>query len=82
MCLLSHNEDLLVKRVDKVGAMVIWGRAQYVKDAQRQLHNSESYASLLYNTLEYMKCELDILNNAITFYMLPKINKDVSNPTC
>ena len=63
---LSNNEDIVIKRADKGGAVVIWGREQYIQEAHNQLLNSEYYTPLSSNPLDYMKRELlDILNNAV-----------------
>ena len=63
---LSNNEDLIIKRADKGGAVVVWGRDQYIQEAHNQLHNAEYYTPLLSNPLDHMTQELtDILNDAV-----------------
>lgn len=99
---LSNNDNLVIKKADKGGAVVVWGREQYVQEALSQLGNAEYYTALQSSPIEYMKRELEeILNNARmqgwitdlekdfllnnnpkipTFYMLPKVHKNLENP--
>ena len=36
---LSTNENIIIKRADKGGAVVVWGRDQHITEAMRQLDN-------------------------------------------
>lgn len=99
---LSTNDNLIIKRADKGGAVVVWGRDDYIKEALRQLQNCEYYQPLKFDPAEKIKTELmEILTFAKTeewitqnefeflwskepriptFYMLPKIHKNLENP--
>lgn len=62
---LSQNENIVIKRADKGGAVVVWGRDQYIAEAMRQLNNCEYYELLAHNPLEQMILQLcEILNQA------------------
>lgn len=52
---LSKNDDIIVKRADKGGAVVVWGREQYITEAKRQLDNSEYYQPLPSNPIDQIK---------------------------
>lgn len=92
---LSTNDDIIIKRADKGGAVVAWDRDQYITEALRQL-------PLMSNPTELIKAELkemllhakdqgwisqnehDFLlceNPRIpSFYMLPKVHKNLETP--
>lgn len=55
---MAANENIIIKRADKGGAVVVWGRDQYITEAMRQLDNCEYYEPLLSNPIEQMKTEL------------------------
>ena len=40
---LKNNTDIVIKNADKGGAIVIWGRRQYLNEADRQLSNKMYY---------------------------------------
>ncbi len=63
---LSNNENIIVTRADKGGAIVIWGIQQYLTEANNQLSNttfyqklnndpSKDYAKLITNSFHEMK---------------------------
>jgi len=56
---LSTNNEIVIKRADKGGAVVVWGRDQYITEAMRQLDNREYYQPLPSNPIEQIKSELE-----------------------
>lgn len=40
------KDDVTVKKADKGGAMVVWSKDMYVKEAYHQLNNEEFYKCL------------------------------------
>ena len=40
---LQNNKDIIIKRADKGGAVVVWGYAKYVLEANRQLQDTQYY---------------------------------------
>lgn len=55
---LSKDEDIVIKKADKGGAIVVWCKEMYVKEAYRQLCNTEFYQPLTFNPTESLKSEL------------------------
>lgn len=55
---LSTDEDIVIKKVDKGGAIVVWGKDMYVKEVYRQLYNRESYQPLTFILLNLFKLNL------------------------
>ena len=43
---LSEREDIIITKVDKGGAVVIVNVKDYIKEAERQLSNTENYRKL------------------------------------
>ena len=43
---LRRNEDIVIKSADKGGAIVIWSKQDYIKEARRQLSNKAHYREL------------------------------------
>lgn len=48
---LSANENIIIKRADKGGAVVVWGRNQYIAEAMRLLDNREYYEPLSFGPI-------------------------------
>lgn len=55
---LSKDDHLVFKKADKGGAVAVWGKEMYVKEAFRQLNNSEFHQAPSYNPTESLKQEL------------------------
>lgn len=58
---LQQNKDIIIKRADKGGAVVVWEYEKYTKEAKRQLQNTEYYTELSSNPSAEMRKELDAL---------------------
>ena len=43
---LSEREDIIITKADKGGAVVIVDVKDYIKEAERQLNNTENYRKL------------------------------------
>ena len=43
---LKQNENIIIKPADKGGAVVVWSRSLYIKEALRQLNSTRHYARL------------------------------------
>ena len=43
---LKNNEDILIKKADKGGAVVVWRKDLYIAEGERQLNDVESYQVL------------------------------------
>ena len=43
---LKNNEDILIKKADKGGAVVVWKKDLYIAEGERQLNDVESYQVL------------------------------------
>ena len=43
---LSEREDIIISKADKGGAVVIVDVTDYIKEAERQLNNTENYRKL------------------------------------
>ena len=43
---LSEWEDIIITKADKGGAVVIVGKKDYIKEAERELNNTENYRKL------------------------------------
>ena len=43
---LKNNHDIVIKPADKGGAVVIWEKSDYIKEAERQLNNQRDYTKL------------------------------------
>uniref|UniRef100_A0A3P8U3H0 Reverse transcriptase domain-containing protein n=1 Tax=Amphiprion percula TaxID=161767 RepID=A0A3P8U3H0_AMPPE len=66
MVWLKKEEDIVVRRADKGGATVIWGKNDYIMEAQKQLNNRQYYVPLKSNPTENIKRDLfAILNPAL-----------------
>ena len=64
---LSVNENIVIKRADKGGAVVVWGFDQYTKEAYRQLGDASFYLPLTSNPMADLTKELeDMLSKANT----------------
>ncbi len=55
---LSNNDDFIIKRVDKGGAVVVWGRDQYIEEALLQLRNCELNQPLKSDLTKRIRIEL------------------------
>lgn len=53
---LSKDDELVIKKADKGGAIVIWGKDTYVAEAHRQL-NTDFYQRPTYSPTESLKME-------------------------
>lgn len=42
------DDECIIKKADKGGAIVVWGKDMYVKEANRQLNNTDFYQPLPY----------------------------------
>lgn len=58
---IKKNENIIIKQAHKGGATVVWGRNDYIKEALRQLNNSEYYLPLPNNPLSTMDVQLGAL---------------------
>lgn len=58
---LQQNKEIVIKKADKGGATVVWHYDKYLREAQRQLHNTEYYTELSSNPLPTMQKELNTL---------------------
>ena len=48
---LQKNDNLIVKPADKGGAIVIWPRDDYLREASKQLANTTHYNHILMNSI-------------------------------
>lgn len=55
---MMKNDDLIIKRADKGGAVVVWGKDKYIKEVNRQLNDPVYYEVLKHNPTEVLKMEL------------------------
>ena len=46
---LQNNKNLIVKPADKGGAIVIWPRDDYLREASKQLENTAHYRHITHN---------------------------------
>lgn len=58
---LSDYKDIVIKRADKGGAVVVWGVEQYTKEAYRQLRDTSFYLPLARNPIVILTSELEEL---------------------
>lgn len=58
---LSDNKNIVIKRADKGGAVVVWGLEQYTNEANRQLQDTTFYLPLINNPMESLIQELKLL---------------------
>ena len=67
---LKNRDDIIVTKADKGGAVVIMNVDDYIKEANRQLDNTEFYTKLITNptTTNY-----DIVNNTIQTFVKEKL---------
>ena len=67
---LKNRDDIIVTKADKGGAVVIMNVDDYIKEANRQLNNTEFYTKLITNptTTNY-----DIVNNTIQTFVKEKL---------
>ena len=64
---LKNNEDILIKKADKGGAVVVWKKDLYIAEGERQLNDVESYQVLDSDNTnennriveEFIKAEID-----------------------
>ncbi len=56
--LIIYYLIIIVKPADKGGAVVVWGREQYIQEGLRKLTNPEYYLALTANPLESMTIQL------------------------
>ncbi|XP_013868522.1 uncharacterized protein LOC106520812, partial [Austrofundulus limnaeus] len=62
---LNDNKTIIIKPADKGGAVVVWDRNEYIREAQRQLNDPKNYKKLSINpTLQFMEEFYQILENA------------------
>ena len=85
----SEREDILITKIDKGGAVVIVDVKDYIKEAERQLNNTENYRKLQEDPTKNKKQKL--INEKVAeglkrndpktpkFYLQPKIHKE-GNP--
>lgn len=55
---LKNNDEIVIRRADKRGAMVMWGKRQYIDEALRQLNDAQYYVPLSSNPTDSIKQEL------------------------
>lgn len=58
MTLLTDNEDFYVLKADKGGKTVIWSKADYKKEAARQLDDPKTYRKLSKEELDAHMIEI------------------------
>ena len=74
---LSDRDDIIIKSADKGGAVVVWGKEQYISEALRQLENNQYYSVPPANPLNKMKRELEeLLNTAMNQNWISKKEHD------
>ena len=82
---LQNNENIVITRADKGGAIVIWGIHEYVNDAQKHLSNktfykqldfdpSEDYARIIFDSLSNLKNSKSI-NDELANSLIPDKTK-------
>ena len=52
---LKSYRDIVIKEVDKGGAVVVWSRNDYCEEAYRQLHDDQVYELVETDPLEKVK---------------------------
>jgi len=61
---LADNRDLVIKPADKGSAIVVWGRKDYVKEADKQLSDEAVYEKCASNPLTNVNNEIkEVLND-------------------
>lgn len=55
---LQDNDDLVIRTADKGGAVIVWGKAQYITEAMKQLNNPQYYTPLATNPLNQVRADL------------------------
>ena len=58
---LMDNKNIVIKSADKGGAVVVWGYEQYIKEAQRQLQDTNFYTPLKNNPTDSLVNELKMI---------------------
>ena len=82
---LRKRNDIIIKRADKGGAVVVWRRDLYIEEAERQLGNGEFYMKEERDRTEDISSHVkDILSDEIDGKRLPKsaLNLVEGNPRC
>ena len=79
---LTQREDLIITRADKGGATVIWGIAEYLREANSQLNKTEFYQELpLDPFIEYQKLIVDSLKELQRNRLIDEETLDILKPT-
>ena len=70
---LRKRNDVVVKRADKSGAVVVWARDLYIQEAERQLSDSAFYQKLdRDHTMDHNKKVDGVVHDAIAKRELPQ----------
>ena len=76
---LQCSDDILIVEAHKGGAIVILDVEDYIKVAEKQLHNTESYKKLNYNPTTTNNEKVDKI---IRFHKTNLISKNIMVPNC
>ena len=69
---LKQRTDIAIKPADKGGAVVVWDRALYIQEAERQLSDTNFYQRVDHDlTMEHQAEVVSVVEDAITKGELP-----------
>uniref|UniRef100_H3B8U1 Uncharacterized protein n=1 Tax=Latimeria chalumnae TaxID=7897 RepID=H3B8U1_LATCH len=82
---IQKGEDIIVRSADKGGAVVVWSKDLYIKEANRQLSESNFHTKVPDDlTQQFQTIVISTIENAILNKQLPgsAYNLIVENPHC
>ena len=72
---LSQRDDILITKVDKGGAVLIMDVDDYIRDANRQLNNTDFYKKIPNDPTESNRNEV---NNTVNEFKLQRLLDDTT----
>lgn len=70
---LKQNQDVIIRRADKGGSLVIQNKDEYIAEARRLLGDTDTYTKLMKDpTVEYTKELKTLLSEALLEEVLTK----------
>ena len=76
---LQNNKNLIIKPADKGGAIVIWPRDDYLREASKQLENNAHYQHITHNPFPNLITTIQKFIQDMVFSHLDSLTTPLTN---